>query len=292
MPLGLTFDFQTVTEVGATSDQNITLSGTLTCDNQVTIKEPTAGLSTPSLIVDKDSSAGLGKVASFQLDGTEFLFAGATISPFTGLIGDPTGIIFFATSVNEGFLLNGVAPSVVWGTNMDLASSLGSTNLTLEVTKTDFKKPIELNLNQIILDADGDTYIQAPLDDVVIFVANSAVPLGFDATNMALLGATSYSHITASGTATIAVDKHFYKVNTTTVAANLTIPAGIHNQGLLGNGGKEIVFQDTTGNAAVNNITLIPGVGAGTINGAANYVINANYGRADVWSDGTNLYAR
>ena len=52
---------------------------------------------------------------------------------------------------------------------------------------------------------------------------------------------------------------------------------------------REFVIQDIAGNAATNNITVSLET-AGNINGAANFVINADYGAITLIVDGTNGY--
>lgn len=53
--------------------------------------------------------------------------------------------------------------------------------------------------------------------------------------------------------------------------------------------GRLIVVKDAGGNAAANNITITT-EGAQTIDGAATYVINANYGKVTLYCDGSNWF--
>jgi len=54
--------------------------------------------------------------------------------------------------------------------------------------------------------------------------------------------------------------------------------------------GRSITFKDESGTATANNIT-ITATGL-TIDGAANYVINVNFGKVTLYSDGTNWFTR
>lgn len=49
-----------------------------------------------------------------------------------------------------------------------------------------------------------------------------------------------------------------------------------------------VVVKDSTGNAATNNITITPA--SGLIDGAATYVISANFESETIVSDGTNFF--
>ena len=66
-------------------------------------------------------------------------------------------------------------------------------------------------------------------------------------------------------------------------AITLPDPATLSNN-------KTFEVGDESGNAAVNNITITPA--AGLINGAANFVINANYNSVLIRTDGTNYFIR
>lgn len=89
----------------------------------------------------------------------------------------------------------------------------------------------------------------------------------FAATNTAL---TQASRIVTATPDTLLVGDFAVGVNVPSAAA-ITIPAGS------GNTGKIYVVYDLSGAARTNPITLTP-TGADTINGAANYIINANFG--------------
>lgn len=52
--------------------------------------------------------------------------------------------------------------------------------------------------------------------------------------------------------------------------------------------GRRIIIKDAGGNAGTNNITITPA--SGTIDGAASATISTNYGKAKLYSDGSNLF--
>ena len=53
--------------------------------------------------------------------------------------------------------------------------------------------------------------------------------------------------------------------------------------------GRIFVVKDSGGNATVNNVTITP-EGTEKIDGASTFVINDNYGAANIYSDGKNWY--
>lgn len=73
----------------------------------------------------------------------------------------------------------------------------------------------------------------------------------------------------------------FADTNTGVVTANLPSAALL--------GGRIYIIMDESGNAATNNITIVP-IGGQTINGAASYVINTNYGQAILQSNGSDWF--
>ena len=74
--------------------------------------------------------------------------------------------------------------------------------------------------------------------------------------------------VTAAGAVTVATTDYVVVVNKTVGAATtVNLPAGVL--------GQTFVIKDGKGDAAANNITLTPA--AGTIDGAATYVMNTNY---------------
>ena len=84
--------------------------------------------------------------------------------------------------------------------------------------------------------------------------------------------------VTAAGAVTVAATDDVVVVNKTVGAATVAnLPAGVT--------GRRFVIKDGKGDAATNNITITPA--AGTIDGAATLVINANYGQATLVYNGT-----
>lgn len=84
--------------------------------------------------------------------------------------------------------------------------------------------------------------------------------------------------VTAAGAVTVTATDEVVVVNKTVGAATtVNLPAGVTK--------RVYVIKDGKGDAAANNITITPA--AGTIDGAATLVINANYGRATVLYNGT-----
>lgn len=86
---------------------------------------------------------------------------------------------------------------------------------------------------------------------------------------------------TSDSSETITPTRSIYIVDTTGGAVTLQIDATAKVTG-----GMEVLIKDD-GNAGTNNI-IISLVGGGTIDGAANYTISANYGFVKIYSDGTD----
>jgi hypothetical protein len=74
------------------------------------------------------------------------------------------------------------------------------------------------------------------------------------------------------------------------VYTSLTAPRTVTLPSAVGLRGKEIQIRDGSGNAATHNIT-VDGNGSETINGAATFVINSNWGGVMLKSDGANWKA-
>jgi hypothetical protein len=86
--------------------------------------------------------------------------------------------------------------------------------------------------------------------------------------------------VTAAGAITATTTDHIIEVNKTVGAATtINLPACNSNAGLI------LVIIDGKGDAATNNITLVPS--AGTINGATTFLININRQSESVWYDGS-----
>jgi len=81
----------------------------------------------------------------------------------------------------------------------------------------------------------------------------------------------------------ILVTDFYIGVTSTAAARTITVPA----VGLL-NSGMTFVIKDESGGAATNNITVAGG--GVNIDGAANYVINTNYGSVTIVSDQANFF--
>lgn len=86
----------------------------------------------------------------------------------------------------------------------------------------------------------------------------------------------------AAGNYTVLVtDKILQKTAITGGGDTITLPNSLKD-------GRRIVIIDASGTAGTNNITVTPA--AGTINGAASFVMNTNYSSIEVTSDGTNWF--
>jgi hypothetical protein len=83
---------------------------------------------------------------------------------------------------------------------------------------------------------------------------------------------TNYTTVTGTGTYPVAVTDNIILINKTVPAANsVQLPAASSR------GGFPITIKDLKGDAATNNITVLPN-GAETIDGLLSVVINSNYG--------------
>lgn len=77
-------------------------------------------------------------------------------------------------------------------------------------------------------------------------------------------------------------------VDTSGGAIQITMPSTFV-QASNDNNSQVCIFKDETGDAAVNNITIVT-EGSELIDGAATKVINTNYGSVGFYSDGINLF--
>ena len=80
-------------------------------------------------------------------------------------------------------------------------------------------------------------------------------------------------------------DDVIINITDTTAPRTVTLPAPSAT-----NTGKFFVVKDTSGGASSNNITVAGA--SGNIDGAANYTIDANYGSAVFYSDGSNYFTQ
>ena len=87
-------------------------------------------------------------------------------------------------------------------------------------------------------------------------------------------------YVSAKSTAFKADVRFTYLINTGT-AVTVTLPSAVTNAA--------IVFKDSTGTAATNNVTINRADSA-TIDGATSQAISSNYGSMKLISDGTNWF--
>lgn len=81
---------------------------------------------------------------------------------------------------------------------------------------------------------------------------------------------------------TVTVGDYYVGITSTAAARTVTLPATVPQTGWT------CVVKDESGGAATNNITV--GGGGVNIDGAANFVINTNYGVVRIYSNGTQYY--
>ncbi len=87
--------------------------------------------------------------------------------------------------------------------------------------------------------------------------------------------------VTASGNVTILAGDGIVEIAKTVPATTqVVIPAGL-------TAFQEYVIKDGSGNAGTYNITLVPS--SGTIDGAASFVLDANWESISFYSNGTNI---
>jgi hypothetical protein len=88
---------------------------------------------------------------------------------------------------------------------------------------------------------------------------------------------TNYTTITGSGTYPVAGSDNIILINKTVAAASsVQLPAAAIR------GGFPVTIKDLKGDAATNNITILPD-GSETIDGLSSVVINSNYGSFVFW---------
>jgi len=142
-----------------------------------------------------------------------------------------------------------------------------------------FKAGVAANINATAtknLAVEGEPHFTTDTDILFVFDGSKNVPVA-GRTNVTTLNAATYS--------TLAEDHIIHVTYTATAAVTaLTLPTAQTKSGRL------IIVKDAAGNAATNNIT-IDTQGSETIDGAATYVINTNYGKVTLYSDGSNWYA-
>lgn len=83
----------------------------------------------------------------------------------------------------------------------------------------------------------------------------------------------------------LVADEYYIDVNTNKDPATEYLPSASGSGHSNSSIGETYVITDYYGNAATNNITIVPN-GGDTINGASSYVINADYGSVTLHSDG------
>lgn len=86
---------------------------------------------------------------------------------------------------------------------------------------------------------------------------------------------------------TVLKTDQYIGVTSTASARIITLP-NTGSSALIGSSGQIWTIKDESGGAGTNNITITPN--GGTIDGSATFVINQNYGSADVMFDGTNYF--
>ena len=87
---------------------------------------------------------------------------------------------------------------------------------------------------------------------------------------------------TFAASANISNTDQYIAVTSTASPVSLVLPTANVMQG------QTFVIKDESGGASANNITIT--AGAATIDGAASFVINLNYGAINVTFDGTNYF--
>lgn len=134
----------------------------------------------------------------------------------------------------------------------------------------------------LLLGENGSTYLNAQ-NTVYFQIENSTVGLYDNAGFFLLTGLTVHRITVADTNYTVQPSDHIIEYATLTAARTVTLPvAGAANVG----SGKQFIVKDGTGNAATENITIIPQSGQ-TIDGAASKVINTAYGVVRVYCTGS-----
>lgn len=286
MPGGVTYGLQEVTEIGASTDQDLTLSGSNTFDGALNLFDDGIANS-PNLRVNDANSAGNAKAFQYYQDNVEQMYFGAAFT-LPGLIQpSAAGVIFFAiASASQGFLLNGAAQPAMWGggsTGFLVGGAFGLYSAQFGNFKADALAPWNMNGNPLNLDTDLDSFIYAAVDDQIQFATSATDRMIINNTDTRTVHGRRLARAAYSSTSNIAVTDDYVGADSSGGAITLTL------QSVAALSGKRYIIKDEGGSAASNNITIAT-QGSETIDGASTFVINTSYMSKTVISDGSDWF--
>ena len=197
-------------------------------------------------------AAGTGVTVSASTGSVTVTNAGVT--GFNGNTGSVTGVGTIAGTTNQ----------------ITASASTGSVTLSLpqSIATTSAVQFGGLTVNGTLALTPGTT---GSLDNTAIG-ATTASTLKITSETVAYTAVTTTPY-TATNASNILSVQH-------AGAVSVTLPANT--------AGRLIRVKDESGNASTQNITVSPA--SGTIDGAATYVINTNYGKATFFGNGTNWF--
>lgn len=243
---------------------------------------PYANLSLTGAIVNGDINASAAIAYSKLSLGNSIV--NADIAAAAGIVDTK-----LATISTAGKVSNSATTATSANTNSAIVARDGSGNFSA-TTITATLTGTASNVTGIIAPANGGTGVANNAASTLTISGNFASTFTLSNTTavtfpvsgtLATVEAAICGNVTVNVSSNVTLTNKAVHFVSTASARSLTLPAAATTL--------FVVVKDTTGNAATNNITITPA--SGLIDGAATFVMNANYESETFVSDGTNYFA-